>query len=195
MINKYLKKFKAMTLVEALFALVIIAIIFTLLIASFNINVSRSDAIAKINVAQSTLSRAIILYQAENFCSGNLSQCNDFILNATDSEQVYARVFDSRLKIGQNCGILANLGCFADEYSSELENIPFMSIDNSTDYYKVRLQNGISLAFSVPENACSENICLNIIIDTNGPLPPNKLNKDLFVGTITNKQVIFDFEK
>lgn len=191
MISNNLRKLKSFTLIETLLVLMIISVIATITITSLNNNVSKTEAVAKINVAHSLLSRALIFYQAENFCSGDLSSCNDFISEYPNVENVYDSIFGSQLKTQQNCGILANLGCFAKTYSSE--NNPYLSIDGLNDYYKVRLQNGISFAISIPHGGCQNNVCANIIIDTNGPLPPNKLNNDLFEGQITKNQVVFDF--
>lgn len=189
--NKTILK-NAFTLTETIMVLVIIGIIVSLLITTLNQNVSKTQIKAQLNVAQSLISQALVQYQAENFCSGDLSTCDPFISEQPDIEKIYDAIFRYKFKIEQDCGILLNKGCFAEENYTYPDETPFSNPDAHKDYYKIRLQNGISLAIFIPHNKCKDNICAKIIIDTNGPLRPNRLNQDTFEGIITKTQVRFD---
>ena len=189
--SKYFKKINALTLVQVLLALMIVAIVSFLFLTILTNNVTKSDSIAKINVAHSILTSAIVQYQAENFCSGNLTLCRIFLAELPDLEVAYENIFANKIKTDQKCGILSHLGCFAEKYYDENGNT-YKSIDNLNTFYKVRFQNGISFALSIPNANCLNDVCMQIIIDTNGPLPPNKLKQDVFEGYISQTQIIFD---
>lgn len=189
-IKKTLKK--AFTLTETIMVLLIIGVVVSLLITTLNQNVSKTQIKAQLNVAQSLISQAIVQYQAENFCSGDLSTCDPFISEQPDIEDVYNAIFRYKFKTEMDCGVLLNKGCFASENYTYPDETAFSNPDSHEDYYKIRLQNGIALAIFIPKGRCEDNICARIIIDTNGPLSPNRMNKDTFEGVITKTQVKFD---
>ena len=187
------KKFKcAFTIVEAMLTLLIIAVIATILTIILRQNVSPIETKAKLNAAQSLITQAILQYQAENFCGGSLAVCDDFTVENPDIEQIYSRIFVNKLKLQKNCGILVGQGCFSSE-NYTYNNMDFYDrIDAAEDAYKVRLMNGMSIAFWVPKPRCADNVCMKFVVDINGPAGPNVINKDTFEGIITTNMVKFN---
>ncbi|MBO5947488.1 type II secretion system protein [bacterium] len=182
----------AFTLSETIMVLLIIGVIVSIVFSTLTPNISKTQIKAQLNVAQSLISQAIVQYQAENFCSGDLSTCDPFISENPDIEHVFEEMFRYKFKLEQDCGILLNQGCFAQENYTYPNETQFSNPDSHEDYYKIRLQNGIAIAIFVPNPKCQDNICARIIIDTNGPAPPNRLNQDTFEGIISKTQVRFD---
>ena len=189
--EKITKKRNAFTMVETMMTLMIIAVIATVTTLVLRDNVSPIETRAKLNAAQSIITQAILQYQAEHFCGGNLAICDDFTVENPDIEQIYSNIFMDKLKLQQNCGILIGQGCFSSQNYIYQNRSLYERIDANEDAYKVRLLNGMSIAFSVPNAKCADGVCMHLIVDINGPAGPNTINKDTFEGVITTNMVKF----
>ena len=190
---KYEKKIKfpAFTLVEVMMFWIVVAIIAVVVNVLSKDNVSDIETRAKLNAAQSMFTQAILQYQAENSCGGNLAACDDFIVDNPDIEKIYSDIFMNKLKVQQNCGILIGQGCFSYQNYTYQDLSLYGRIDAKEDSYKVRLANGMSAAFSVPHPKCADGVCMKIVVDINGPAAPNMINKDTFEGIVTPGMVKF----
>ncbi len=186
---------RAFTLAEVILTLMIIGVVVVIMMQVLHPNINSVESKAKLNAANALVSRAIIQYQAENLCGGNLASCDEFTYDNVDIENVYEKIFSKTFKLDQHCGILIGLGCFSRENYKYKNGALFNNPDNDDTYYKVRLQNGMSLAFMIPNPKCQDNICMRVIVDTNGPSGPNIVNRDVFTGVVTTTQVKFDTEE
>lgn len=192
--NTHNKK-HAFTLTEIIISLSILGIIVVIMMQVLHPNINEVEAKAKLNAAHAIISRAIIQYQAETLCAGNLASCDDFIYDNVDLDKLYDNIFANKFKLEQHCGTLIGLGCFSRENYKYKNGMLFPNPDNDADYYKVRLQNGISIAFTVTKPKCYNNICMRIIVDTNGPMGPNIVNRDVYTGVVTTNLVKFETEE
>ena len=186
---------RAFTLAEIIITLTIIGIVVVIMMQVLQPNVDAIRYKAQLNAAHALISRAIIQYQAENMCSGNLSICDEFVYENTDIEQIYHEMFDDKFKLEQRCGILVGQGCFTKGNYKYKNGDIFANPDDDANYYKIRLQNSISIAFSAPLPRCQDNVCMRIIVDTNGPQGPNIVNRDVYEGIVTTTQVKFNMEE
>lgn len=186
---------RAFTLAEVILTLMIIGVVVVIMMQVLHPNINSVESKAKLNAANALISRAIIQYQAENLCGGNLSICDEFTYDSVDLERTYDEIFSDKFKLEQHCGLLIGIGCFSRENYKYKNGALFPNPDNDENYYKIRLQNGIAIAFAMPSAKCQDNICMRIIVDTNGPLGPNIVNRDVFEGVVTTTQVKFDVEE
>jgi len=185
----------AFTLPEIILSLMIIGVIAVVMLQVLVPNVRKVETRAKINAAHALISRAIIQYQAEHLCSGSLASCDEFIYENIDIEEIYDTIFADKFKLEKHCGNLIGLGCFSKDGYLYNDGTTFSNPDDNEEYYKVRLQNGIAIAFYARTPKCEDNVCMNVIIDTNGPAAPNIVNRDLFTGVVTTNLVKFDNEE
>jgi len=144
-----------------------------------------------LSVTTSALNRAI----AEN------GSPDGWALGSKGDAQGLANLNDNMLKylkVEKNCGTGA--GCFSESNYKNLDGDDVANnINQNTDYTKVALVDGTSLAYTQLSDNCSDvwgstsslqNVCGIIIVDINGAKSPNKYGTDTFGYLYTKFDVV-----
>lgn len=97
---------------------------------------------------------------------------------------VLASAFVKNLPIKKDCGFGPSNECFNNNinFKNPLEGTNVKAV-NISNYYKVKLNNNVGVAFSVLSPTCSHTRgrCATVFVDINGPQKgPNKFGEDLY---------------
>jgi type II secretory pathway pseudopilin PulG len=184
----------AFTLAEVLLTLAIIAIIAAMTLPALTNSTNKTENIVALKKAYSTLMQAFLMITSDN--GGDITGA----LRGITTHDDFANVFIQKLSVAKNCGTnnAKATGCFPTGVTYKwLNGTPW---ENIYLYYNTILTNdGISYAFGLQRNACSEdrsngtlgtpplsNTCGYIFIDINGPNKgPAIAGRDLFTFWVT----------
>ena len=173
------KKNKGFTLAEVLISLVIIGVIAAMTIPTLINKTNKQEYASKLKKAYSTMSQATNRIIADE---GNPR--GDIGGWGTSTEAI----FNMYKKYLSNTKVCPNnvTGCFAGIYKRM--NGKKSSIESGVNQYGLILADGTALSFSESgfNSSCSlnsngtNNYCLHIIVDVNGPKGPNFVGTDTF---------------
>lgn len=189
-------KKSAFTLAEVLITLGIIGIVATMVIPGLIGDYKKSQYVSALKKTYAVLNEAIIKYETDNSCIGDLSKCGDFY-NTNAATKWNAII--PYLKLAQDCGI--ENGCFPDTQYKYLVSIDGISPYNySTDPLcaKGSLVNGTLIGIS--GDAASGSTYsgtgegpidyTRFFIDVNGINAPNQWGRDLFILMLTPTKLL-----
>lgn len=176
-------KIKAFTLAEVLVTLTIIGVVSSMTVPTLMFNYKEKQAVTGVKKIYSILAEAVKLAELEN------GEANTWDVGQRDTYEGSKKVAEyimPYLKIEKDCGNKS--GCF---YSGTYKNLKGKAypwqFDTYNLYHKVKLTNGMSLAFWSPGNEyCAQNNkqCGSVIFDINGAAAPNHVGVDVFMLTI-----------
>ena len=135
---------KAFTLAEVLITLGIIGVVAAMTMPSLIQKHNEKVIVNQTKKVYSTFSQLLLFAQKDG-------DSLDSILQATSSKQeasmALLNYFLPYLKIGKNCGLQQNAGCFGNLPYYRLNGAAYAVYDNFSDRAKVKLADGTSLAF------------------------------------------------
>ena len=175
-----IRRKKAFTLAEVLITLGIIGVVAVLTIVPLVKNYQEKALVNRLKETYSMLSRA---HQMAVVTYGEPNTWDLGGIDGLPSRIKLSNYYKPFLKITKDCGNSNTNKCFyTGGYKALFNNKIKQDQDASyrdCDWAKVQLINGASLAFWSP-GTCSETSCGSIIVDINGPKPPNKAGVDYF---------------
>ena len=181
------------TLAEVLITLVIIGVIAALTIPALINKTNEQDTVTSVKKAYTILSQAYQKTIAEE------GETYVWLSDETDqiATETLGKLLVKHFNILENCGITTTGHCFPDVIYKRFNDDDHINFNQST-YYKLRLNDGMSLAicgWKDVHNTFGETLPLrNIIgyynIDINGDKGPNIWGKDMFLFYITKYGVI-----
>ena len=184
------------TLAEVLITLVVIGIVAAVTMQVIATNRDREN-VTQVRKAYTIFSQALrMAYQS--------GESLDSILKAsTDKAQAALAImkyFSPYLNIGKVCGLEAGQGCFPKGVMyKRLKGTDYSILDNSADRAKIKLADGMSVAFYTKNTmgtGCTwadgnyNNFCGQFYIDVNGDKGPNRQGVDYFSFYFNEVEVI-----
>ncbi|GBF23510.1 protein secretion LspG pseudopilin, type II [Candidatus Gastranaerophilus sp. (ex Termes propinquus)] len=187
---------KAFTLAEILITLAIVGIVAASTIPAVVTNLQRQEYVTRLQKAYNTLTTAVQAAEAQR---GPVAYWPPSISGST--LELTRQYINPHLSITADCGSgtvpTAGNSCFAGSY----KNLAGNTITSTNFLYyelfanlgadRIMTSDGISFAISTdievpvlqnPDNKAVEQ--RYILVDVNGPKPPNQLGRDLFVFTL-----------
>lgn len=164
---------KGFTLAEVLLTLGIIGVISALTVPAVITSSKRSNYITGLKKANSTLN-AVVKHSVT--MQGAVRRWTRS--NATTEFKKY---FMPYLDINKDCALGA--GCFASSYTHLTSSASCLPSDFATNYYKVNLADGSSVAYAKVGNFTDLGAsgAAIIYVDINGPQGPNHCGRDMFI--------------
>ena len=184
---------KGFTLAEVLITLVIIGVIAAMTIPTLMNKTNEQETVTAVKKAYSVLGQAYKKIIAEN---GEIipSELGNSQAEATEK---MGDMFAKHLSVVKNCGMSAGGDCFADEGYKQFNGSNWGNVNNFTDRYKLRLNDGMSMsvnAWNVSSDWGTSPSLKNsigfIYFDINGDKAPNVVGKDVFAFYITKDDII-----
>lgn len=174
--NKKLERL-AFTLAEVLITLGIIGVVAALTIPTIIKNVGLKETVSKLKETHAVLTSAFNMAVKDNGDPNSWGLSD--IFDSTGSLNVLNN-FAPYLKIAKNCG--TNNGCFKDVTVTAYNGNDWDNIYSSNYFSKLKLINGVNVAFLSINSTCSTTVmCADIFVDINGEKDPNVLGKDTFL--------------
>lgn len=168
----------AFTLAEVLITLGIIGLVAALTLPSL---ISHNKMLESVNRLKKTYSVLNQAYKTAELNYGDITNW-DWSL---DSKDFFNKYFVPYLSITENCGNQASTVCWNDDGGIHTLNGQIRDMIQGTGYAKVKLSDGILLAF---QNQ-NEDGHAHFYVDTNGKVGPNTYGKDIFMLTLTKGNV------
>mgnify|MGYP004531217029 FL=1 len=191
MIKNIKKKLVAFTLAETLIVMGIIGVVAALTIPNLNSSTADKEKVAKVKKLYSNMNDALGRAEA---VYGPIAEWfkNDGTSTSAMSNRFGERMTEF-LKVSKNCAIKTDQGCF----SNGAKNIKMRSneelndqYDKSSDYYKVQLADGTSVAFRMDLPRGTEAYFGQIYVNLDGPNKgARKVNKNIFGFIINNGEL------
>ena len=175
----------AFTLAEVLITLGIIGAVAVLTIVPLVKNYQEKVLVNRLKETYSMLSRA---HQMAVVANGDPESWD---LGGNDRRDNWIKLYNYYkpfLKITKYCGDNNSKGCFYKGRYKALFNNTYnygqdVGRETGVGFIRVQLINGASAAFWTP-GTCSSGNCGHIMVDVNGPKPPNRAGVDYFYLTI-----------
>ncbi|MBQ3310490.1 type II secretion system protein [bacterium] len=173
-----MKNLKAFTLAELLIVIGIIGVVAALTIPSVRLNASDIESISRFQKSESVIQSAIDMAKAKY--GNQISQWGD-------TSKIATRIAKN-LSVEETCGLEKSAVCFSQESVKAISgNNTLSAIGNNENYYKLLLENDVSVGFY--SNSTNKN--LEIYLDLNGPKKgANTMGKDIFIMKTDSNGVI-----
>lgn len=182
------KRFDGFTLAEVLITLVIIGVIAAMTIPSLMNKTNEQETVVAVKKAYSVLGQAYQKMVAEN------GEINPSTLGDSPVE-TFGDMIVKHLNVQKVCGTSTDGDCFSTENGGAckyFEGIVWVNMNSFAPLYKIRLNDGMSVAIYVgnvyESHGNSEplnNVYGYFCVDVNGDKGPNTLGKDTFFFHIT----------
>ncbi|MFA6990032.1 MAG: type II secretion system protein [Candidatus Gastranaerophilaceae bacterium] len=192
----------AFTLAEVLLTLTIIGIIAAMTIPALMNNTNKTENVAALKKAYSTIMQATLMITADN--GGDITSA----LSGAVTNDDFANVFIPKLNVAKICGTThaKATGCFPDVYYKYLDGTDpaWSNFHTSNNKSTILLNDGMSYSFSLAKADCTSDYssplgttsspihdtCGFLWVDINGPHKgPIVDGKDLFCFYITKKGI------
>lgn len=185
---------KGFTLAEVLITLVIIGVIAAMTIPTLINKTNEQETVTAVKKAYSVLGQAYQKVIAEN---GEIIP-STLGADSAEATKTLGEMFSKQLSTSKICGMSTNEDCFAIGQYKYINGANFSDYNLSTIHFKMRLNDGMSVAFHVwrPSylnlgNTESLSHAFSAVdVDINGDKGPNTYGKDMFGFHITKYGVL-----
>lgn len=186
---------KGFTLAEVLITLVVIGVMAAMTIPTLMNQTNEQETITALKKAYSIMGQAYQKVISEN---GEIIP-SELGSNEREATQKFGEMMAKHLSISKNCGMSTNEDCFAEGTYNFLNGTILGNFNNLDDYYKVRLNDGMSLLTNASNNYISvyqgfcdkmDYIFGHVSVDINGDKGPNVLGKDYFNFYVTKYGIL-----
>ena len=158
-------------------------------------NYQKTIYVTQLKKAYSSFNQVITLMAVDNGCSGDFNCVSSISSNTTFGDELV-----KYFKVTKNCGVTI-AGCMPTQTEISYNTAhPYgtISTDDITTFLSYRFITTDGIAYRlITFSNCSTNysnnatgdmqqICASVMIDLNGPKPPNKLGVDAFGFYLTN---------
>ncbi|MDD3238145.1 MAG: type II secretion system protein [Candidatus Gastranaerophilales bacterium] len=186
-----MKTKSAFTLAEVLITLVIIGVIAAMTIPSLLNKTNEQESVSAVKKAYSTLSQAHNMVMSQDGFDPT-----DYASDA-ESTKAYGDLVVKYLNVEKNCGMTSDGDCFPAVTYKYLNGNNHGSLNLSSSYYKVRLNDNMSFSLYLyftyeyfGSTPALKNVFGLIVIDVNGNKGPNTFGKDTFNFELTKYGVM-----
>lgn len=197
---QYKKKIhRAFTLAEVLITLAIIGIVAAMTIPVVMNGTNNSETVAKVKKYQSIFSQAVMKYETDNACLGDLSACGGAFSGNRDPVTAWG-IFKPYFNVVKDCG--TSTGCFNPGVTyKNLNGTSAGILDNNAQFNKVVMADGTLLALFDDTLNCANNLsttnsgplynsfCGSLYVDLNGSKGPNQYGRDVFAWYMVKSNV------
>ncbi len=169
-------KKNAFTLAEVLIVIAIIGIVATVTLPNLNKSTSDAETVAKVKKTVATLQTAYDM--AKEKYGEDLSTWIADDTTAADQATRFGTRISQYLSVSKICGLSTNQGCFSSSNVARISvNSSVTSMDKNSNYYKVILNDGTSLAITSSRS---------VYFDVDGPNKGyNTYGRDIFLAAFS----------
>ena len=186
-----LKRRKGFTLAEVFIVLTVIGVIAIAVIPPLIQNTQKVGYVSALQKADGEITQALMQLSSDYGCRGDLSCTGIFDGNGSDVMNAMKPYFN----IAKDCTATGATGCFNGTYNFLNQSPPPLSQSSGG----VLLADGISFVIWTTTQNCTDNegsnqlskVCGWIVVDINGPKPPNVFGRDMFNFLLTNNGELY----
>lgn len=174
-----MKKCFGFTLAEVLITLGIIGVVAAITIPNLIQNNYEKRTVSLLRQTQSILAQTVRMAEEEY---GSVDGWGlDPVVETETGAIIIADKLKPFMKVALDCGTIDSDGkCFPKSVYSGLDKTVWQSYHNARSYYKLKLNNGVGVAFRASAHSANDEHLISFFVDVNGPLLPNVVGKDLF---------------